>query len=173
MAEPFIGEIRAFPFNFVPKKWAPCDGRILPINEYQVLYSLLGTLYGGNGSSNFALPNLQGRAPIGQSDISGLSVPIGALGGAARTSLPQTPAHSHKFNALNANSTERAPEGKVVGGKIMSGEEGFYSSESDTTLHPDTVAPSGTSAPTPVENRQPYLTINYAIALDGIYPERP
>src|ERR1700761_7211355 len=116
MSDPFVGEIRVVPFNFAPTGWALCTGQILPISQYTALFSLLGTQFGGNGTSNFALPNLQGSAPLGQGNGNGLSPrSLGETGGETSVTLLQTqmPAHSHPIGCQNSGGSSATPGANV------------------------------------------------------------
>src|SRR5512134_2535662 len=126
MADPFVAEIRIFPFNFAPKGWAWCDGQLLPLSQNTALFSLLGTTYGGNGKSNFALPDLQGRAPLHPGQGPGLSLhDLGETGGSETVTLLESeiPSHSHAVNVSQADATVRLPPGEYpatgVGGIVM------------------------------------------------------
>ncbi len=173
MADPFVAEIRIFPFNFAPRGWARCDGQLLPLSQNTALFSLLGTTYGGNGSSNFALPNLQGRAPMHPGQGAGLSLrQLGETGGSESVTLLQSeiPAHNHQMSgaaqdpalakAVNPNASWSLSQGG-----------GIYQSSPNTQLAPEALAPAGGSLPH--NNMQPYLTLNFCIALQGIFPQRP
>src|SRR6201990_1046119 len=119
--DPFVAEIRIFPFNFAPKGWAWCDGQLLPLSQNTALFSLLGTTYGGNGKSNFALPDLQGRAPMHPGQGPGLSLhDLGETGGSETAQLLQSeiPSHSHNFVCSNADSNSQGPEAQRFGGGI-------------------------------------------------------
>jgi microcystin-dependent protein len=172
--EPFIGEIRCFGFNFAPQGWAMANGQLLPISQNTALFSLLGTQYGGNGVTTFALPDLRGRAMIGIGQGPGLSnVVQGEDGGAETTTLStaQLPAHTHTVTPLGSTSdaTQVSPAGGVPPTKAR------------TTLYapgPGTVAmapveTSSAGSNQPVATRSPYLGMNCAIALFGIFPSRP
>jgi microcystin-dependent protein len=174
MADPFVAEIRIFPFNFAPKGWAFCDGQILPLSQNTALFSLLGTNYGGDGKSNFALPNLQGSAPMFWGQGPGLSLhDLGETGGSDTVSLLESeiPSHSHGLQASteDANHNEPAPAhwlGHSVDGLAY---------QSDTTTHRvslsgNSLAPAGGDQPH--NNLMPYLTLNFCIALQGVYPPR-
>jgi microcystin-dependent protein len=173
MADPFVGEIRIFPFTFAPMGWAWCDGQLLPISQNTPLFALLGTTYGGNGKSNFALPDLQGRAPVQPGAGPGLSPrDLGETGGSATVTLLESeiPAHSHQLRAatqdpadVNIPSPTAAFAGST-GGTL-------YQSVSDTQLAPEALGPTGGDQPH--DNMQPYLTFNFNIALQGVFPQRP
>jgi microcystin-dependent protein len=172
MADPFVAEIRIFPFNFAPKGWAWCDGQLLPLSQNTALFSLLGTTYGGDGKSTFALPDLQGRAPMHPGQGPGLSLhDLGETGGSDTVTLLQSeiPAHQHALKAQtvdNADVTNPSPAmtfAPSTGGTL-------YQSSSDAQLAPQALAPAGGSQPH--NNLQPYLTFYFNIALQGVFPPR-
>lgn len=167
MSEPFIGQIVLVGFNFAPQGFATCDGQLLPIVQYQALFSLLGTTYGGNGTTTFQLPDLRGRTPLGASD----QISQGAAGGSESVSLGlgQLPAHLHGAQASTDAGVTRNPAGGVFGG---SGAEPLYGPTSDTQvlLNASSIAQAGSSQPHP--NMQPYNVMNFCIALNGTYPSR-
>ncbi|GAA3653789.1 tail fiber protein [Nocardioides ginsengisoli] len=165
MSEPFLSEIRLMSFNFPPKGWALCNGQLLPINQNQALFSLLGTTYGGNGQTNFALPDLRGRVPI----HFGNGYTLGQTGGAESVTINAStmPAHTHQVKVSTAATGGTvAPANNYLGGA----NNAYRSSGATTTLLPETVGPVGGSQPH--ENRQPYLTISFCIALQGIFPSQ-
>jgi microcystin-dependent protein len=169
MANPFLGEIRIFPFNFAPIGWAFCSGQLLPISQNTALFSLIGTYYGGNGTSTFALPDLQGRLPVGQGNGAGLSpYVLGQSGGVENVTLTtgQLASHSHAVNANASEFTSDVPAGHVLA------QGGMYAAAPDgsTTLGAGTIGAAGSGQPHP--NLQPYLAVNFCIALQGIYPSR-
>jgi microcystin-dependent protein len=178
MANPYLGEIRMFGFNFAPTGWALCNGQILPISQYTALFSLLGVTYGGNGTTNFALPNLQGHVPISSGQGPGLSnYALGQVGGEQNVTLLQTqmPTHTHPLPAVPGAATSSSPAGGMVASGKGSGRGAFainsYSAASaGTSLNPVLVGPSGGSLPH--NNMQPYLVMNWCIALNGIFPPR-
>lgn len=168
MAEPFIGEIKFFAFDFPPRHWAPCDGRVLPISQNQALFSLLGTQFGGNGSTTFALPDLRGRAPLHPSP----ATPQGKLAGAETVALDinQIPEHNHMVNATKTAGTQEDYEGAVLAA-VSNPEAKLYAQLGTMeTLNPATVSATGGSQPH--ANCQPSLAGNYCIALNGIFPSR-
>jgi microcystin-dependent protein len=174
MANPFVGEIRIFPFNFAPFGWATCNGQLLPIGQNVALFSLLGTQYGGNGTSNFALPNLQGSFPINFGQAPGLPSYIqGESGGQAAVALltTQIPAHTHTVVCAAAgNST--SPSGNAFGSEGR-GKPPAYAPlavGAAVVMSSSAVAAAGSSQPHP--NMPPYLTLNFCIALQGIFPAR-
>ncbi|MEO7254601.1 MAG: tail fiber protein [Casimicrobium sp.] len=166
MAEPFLSEIRIMSFAFPPKGWALCNGQLLPINQNQGLFSLLGTTYGGDGRVNFALPNLQGNTPIHM----GGGHTLGERGGeqAHTLSIQELPAHTHMVNASSASTGGNAnPIGRFLGGS-----NNVYHSPTGalTTMAPPTVGSVGGSQPH--LNMQPFLVLNFSIALQGIFPSQ-
>jgi microcystin-dependent protein len=172
MADPFVAEIRIFPFNFAPKGWAWCDGQLLPLSQNTALFSLLGTTYGGNGKSNFALPDLQGRAPMHPGQGPGLSLhDLGETGGSDTVSLLESemPSHSHSMTASFTDGNDQSPVGELlatgVGGISLWAAPGQL-----TQLSPNALAPAGGDQPH--NNQQPYLTFYFCIALQGVYPPR-
>jgi microcystin-dependent protein len=171
MADPFVAEIRIFPFNFAPKGWAWCDGQLLPISQNTALFSLLGTTYGGNGKSNFALPDLQGRAPMHPGQGPGLSLhDLGETGGSDTVTLLESeiPAHSHGFSVSQGDASEQTPVGQRLATGIGIGQYGAVASL--TQLSPQMLAPAGGDQPH--NNLMPYLTFYFCIALQGVFPPR-
>jgi microcystin-dependent protein len=172
MADPFVAEIRIFPFNFAPKGWAFCDGQLLPISQNTALFSLLGTFYGGDGKSTFALPNLQGSAPMHPGQGPGLSLhDLGESGGSDTVTLLATemPAHSHGLMADSVPGTKSQPTDNALA--RASGATPYIAAGGATVAMSDsTIAPVGGDQPH--NNMQPYLTLNFCIALQGIYPPR-
>lgn len=173
MADPFVAEIRIFPFNFAPKGWAFCDGQLLPLSQNTALFSLLGTTYGGNGKSNFALPNMQGNAPMHPGQGPGLSLhDLGETGGSQTVSLLESeiPSHSH---AVNVGGNFDVGDSNVPTGNIMAkSASGFaYIPPANLTIMGfQTLSPAGGDQPH--NNMQPYLTLNFCIALQGVFPPR-
>jgi microcystin-dependent protein len=165
MAEPFLAEIRVMSFGFPPRGWALCNGQLLPINQNQALFSLLGTTFGGDGRVNFGLPNLQGRVPLHV----GSGHTLGQVGGeqAHTLSIAETPGHTHGF-AANSSATGgmATPSNNFLGG----GDNVYRSPDAGglTPLRPDTLSAVGGSQAHP--NMQPYLTLSFCIALQGIFP---
>ena len=179
MADCYLAEIRPFAGvnNRIPAGWHPCDGTLLPIAGHEALYSLLGTAFGGNGTTDFALPDLRGRLPIGSGLGTGLAVnrPYASGGGseAVTLSLAQTPALSHAFRVSTAAATANAPADKLYANPDPNS---FYATtktqgSQDQVLGTDTVSYSGTGEAHP--NCMPTMAANYIIALVGIYPQRP
>ena len=176
---PFIGQILMVGFNFAPVGWALCNGQLLAIAQYTALFSLLGTTYGGDGVSNFALPNLQSRVAVHQGQGPGLSpYVIGSTGGAENVTLlaTQMPSHSHLINVNNTPGTVPNPTNNIqaeaaTGDPRSSSPISQFTAASPTgTMAPNTVSMSGGGQPH--ANIQPYLTINFIIALQGIFPTR-
>ena len=171
MADPFVAEIRIFPFNFAPKGWALCDGQLLPISQNTALFSLLGTFYGGNGKDNFALPDLQGNTPMHPGQGPGLSLhDLGETGGSQTVTLLESelPAHSHSVSASQADSTDRIPGGQQLATGIGVGM--YRAPGSPISLNASALAPTGGGLPH--NNMQPYLTLTFCIALQGVFPPR-
>ena len=164
MAEPFLSEIRLFSFEFAPKAWALCNGQLLPINQNQALFSLLGTTYGGDGRVNFALPDLRGRVPIHM----GGGHTLGERGGeqAHTLSIAELPEHTHTAHASSENGNQPFANGNVLAaaGNVYSGPSSL------TTLNASSVTNVGGSQAH--QTMQPYLTLNFCIALQGIFPSQ-
>ena len=171
MSEPYLAEIRIFSFEFAPKGWAFCAGQILPINQNPALFSLLGTTYGGNGTTNFALPDLQSRVPMHQGNVQGNFFVEGQIGGeeAHTLSVNEIPQHSHFVNVSSVPGNSNSPAGNFL---AQSSRFVLYSAtlSTQTTLQPATVATAGDNQPH--SNVQPYLALNFCIALQGIFPSR-
>ncbi|MFS0724276.1 phage tail protein [Paenibacillus sp. 1P07SE] len=164
MAEPFVGEIRLFSFGVIPSGWAPCNGQILQVNQNQALFSLLGNRYGGNGQTTFALPNLNGRAPLHRSS----SIPVATSAGeAAHTlTLNEMPQHNHTASGSTDSANQPVPTGNTWG--TMASNRQIYASTADTTMSPAALATAGGSQAH--DNMQPYTVVSFCIALNGIYP---
>ena len=180
MADPFVAEIRIFPFNFAPKGWAFCDGQLLPLSQNTALFSLLGTMYGGDGKSNFALPNMQGNAPMFWGQGPGLSLhDEGEMSGTETVTLLESeiPSHSHSFTISQGPATTPSPSGSLVakGGWDDGTNAGVVATyianvTPTTTMNPLAVGPTGGDQPH--NNMMPYLTLNFCIALQGVFPPR-
>lgn len=173
MADPFVAEIRIFPFNFAPKGWAWCDGQLLPLSQNTALFSLLGTTYGGDGKSNFALPNLQGRAPMHPGQGPGLSLhDLGETGGSETVTLldSEIPTHSHALRASSDDGDLKAPSGNRVLARSTNGFAYQSSTNGLQSMSDQTLAPAGNSLPH--NNLMPYLTFHFSIALQGVFPPR-
>ena len=180
----FIGIIKIFAGNFAPQGWAFCNGQLLPISQYTAVFSILGTTYGGNGVSNFALPDLRGRIPLGFGSGPGLSnYDEGQTGGSETNALitSNLPPHTHiaQFSVSSGDATQSAatPGAAIatpgsMSGRSFAGTLGFNTATPDTLLNTSTVVNSVTGSAIPVNNLQPYLGVNYIICLQGIFPPR-
>ncbi len=170
MSEPFLAEIRIVGFNFAPRGWAFCDGQILPINQNQSLYSLLGTTYGGDGRTSFALPDIRGRVPIhvGQAD-SGQNHPLGQkMGQETHTlSAAEMPQHQHGINGTTNTASEAMPSNTLLPG-ANNGKP--YAASGTAVMGDSTIGNEGSGQAH--NNMQPYLAMNYCIALQGLFPSR-
>ena len=173
MADPFVAEIRIFPFNFAPRGWAWCDGQLLPLSQNTALFSLLGTVYGGNGKSNFALPDLQGRAPMHPGQGPGLSLhDLGETGGSETVTLLESemPAHTHALRGNNTLGDTPIPAGHTL---ARFGTLNVYQQTTNANLvamAPEALPPAGGDQPH--NNLMPYLTFYFNIALQGVFPPR-
>jgi microcystin-dependent protein len=174
MADQFVAEIRMFGCNFAPTGWAQCNGQLLPISQNTALFSLLGTFYGGDGKSTFALPNLQGCVPIAQGQGPGLSDRfLGETSGSPNITLLQTeiPTHTHFARTHAADAGDNPTPGPTV---VLARANGGQAYQTTTTglilMAPQTLAPAGGSLPH--NNMQPYLSVTFCIALQGIFPPR-
>jgi len=175
MASPFVAEIRIFGFNFAPTGWAMCDGQILPISQNTALFSLLGTTYGGDGKSNFALPNLQGTAPLQQGQGPGLSLrDLGESGGEQTATLLTTeiPSHSHTALANTVGAQVATPGGNTWAPPGAGRGLTIYDSGAGSAPQMNLQALADTGGNLPHNNMPPYLTLNFCIALQGIFPPR-
>jgi microcystin-dependent protein len=171
MASPFVAEIRMFCGNFAPIGWAFCNGQLLPIGQNTALFSLLGTTYGGDGRTNFALPNLQGMSPMGQGAGIGLTPnTLGEAGGTAAVTLltSQIPAHSHRARGVARAGSSRVPSG----GTWAKENRDLYTSAATAPTPMDASALASTGGGEPHNNLPPYLVVNFIIALQGVYPPR-
>lgn len=172
MADPFVAEIRIFPFNFAPKGWAFCDGQLLPLSQNTALFSLLGTTYGGNGKSNFALPDLQGRVPMQPGQGPGLSLhDLGESAGSETVTLLESeiPSHSHALRANNSLGDSPLPTNNT----LARYQNNAYQTTTNSNLVQmagQALAPAGGDAPH--NNMMPYLAFNFCIALQGVFPPR-
>jgi microcystin-dependent protein len=167
MSEPFLSEIKIVSFNFPPKGWALCNGQLLPINQNQALFALLGTTYGGNGQTNFALPNLRGQVPIHIGNGHTLGEAAGST--SVTVNIQQLPTHIHSFNA----STSSAAQNVGPGGNLLAQSSGVFlygAASNATSMDPTAVTNVGGSQPH--NNMMPYLVLNFIIALQGIFPSR-
>jgi microcystin-dependent protein len=170
MADPFVAEIRIFPFDYAPQGWAWCDGQLLPLSQNTALFSLLGTTYGGDGKSNFALPDLQGRAPMHPGQGPGLSLrDLGEAGGSETVSLLESeiPSHAHTL-AVSVRPADALNPGGLSPG---TGNALYAAPGPLAGMAPEALAPAGGDQPH--NNMQPYLTTYFCIALQGIFPSRP
>lgn len=179
MNDPFLGEIRAFSFNYAPKNWATCDGQLLNINQHRGFFSIIGTTYGGTGQTQFALPDLRGRAPIHFGSQSQGYGPIGKKSGFEKVALTEAtvPEHRHVVVASNDLANQTQPEGNYLAqgvkrsGKVTEDWPTYADGTPEVELAPVTIGNVGRSLPH--ENRQPYLVLKYCIALEGTWPSRP
>jgi microcystin-dependent protein len=181
MATPFMGEIKIIAFNFPPKGWTFCNGQLLPINQNQALFSILGTTYGGNGQTTFALPNLQGRTPLHTGD----GIILGQAGGETSHTLniSEMPAHTHTPNAQSAAGNTNTADPTTGGARLLAQSAGFTGSPQvpfvaniyatgspNTTMAPQSIVSTGGSQPH--DNMSPYLVLYFIIALQGIFPSQ-
>ncbi len=172
MADPFVAEIRIFPFNFAPKGWAWCDGQLMPLSQNTALFSLLGTTYGGNGKTNFALPDLQGRSPLQPGHGPGLSLyDLGESGGSETVTLLESemPAHTHQLvvNTLDLGDTNVVSSNASL---ALSANGALYQSSTNVSMSPQALSDAG--ADVAHNNMMPYLTLYFCIALQGVFPPR-
>jgi microcystin-dependent protein len=174
MADPFLAEIRIFPFNFAPKGWAWCNGQLLPLSQNTALFSLLGTTYGGDGKSTFALPNLQGRGPMHPGQGPGLSLhDLGETGGSETVTLlaAEIPIHSHALQGTQGIANQNSPSGLLFGRPFGGGSP--YTAPAGAvivSMSDQALAPAGGDQPH--NNLMPYLTFYFNIALQGVFPPR-
>lgn len=167
MSEPFLSEIKVVSFNFPPKGWALCNGQFLPINQNQALFALLGTTYGGNGQTTFALPNLRGRVPVHVGNGHTLGEAAGST--SVTVNIQQLPTHLHTLQATNVDVP--ANRSAAPGNNFLGPANNMYGAAANlTTLHPSSVSSVGGSQPH--NNMMPYLTLNFIIALQGIFPSQ-
>jgi len=177
MAEPFIGQIIMFGGNFAIRGWALCDGQLLPISQYTALFSLLGTTFGGDGRATFALPDLRGRVPLHFGQGPGLSqYQLGQTGGAEQVTLnaAQIPAHNHPAtaNALNGPGNSNVAAGNVWAKDLGTQSATYSNAAPNAAMSPNALTVGNAGGSQPHTNVQPYLCINFLIALEGIYPSR-
>jgi microcystin-dependent protein len=177
MADPFVAEIRIFPFNFAPKGWAMCNGQLLPLSQNTALFSLLGTTYGGDGKSTFALPDMQGNGAMHPGQGQGLSLrDLGEIGGSDNITLLQSemPFHTHQLQAFTlsaGNLLGPEADGTSVLARSNNGDVYNTTATPQAFMSPNAVTFYG--AGLPHNNMQPYLTLNFCIALQGVFPARP
>jgi len=173
-SDPFLGQIAFVPYNFVPQNWAPCNGQLMSISQNQALFSLLGTMYGGNGTTTFALPDMRGRVLVheGQAPGGPTNYTMGQSGGSESVSLlvTQMPAHSHTVNAVTAEGNQNSPTNTLLADTKTLDKE-YSDATPNTTMKASMVNPAGGSQPH--ENRPPFVTLKCIIALYGIYPSHP
>jgi microcystin-dependent protein len=173
MSEPFLGEIRMFAFNFPPKGWATCNGQILPINQNEALFAILGTTYGGNGTTTFALPNLQSCVPIHQGQGPNLSpYVIGQIGGQENVTLTpaQMPTHTHPVQCNTGGGNQASPSGNYPAVESTGTSLDYSNASPNGTMNSAMLGTQGGSQSHP--NIQPYVCVNFCIALAGVFPSR-
>ncbi len=173
--EPFLGSLLLVPYNFAPQGWLLCQGQLLPIQQYAALFSLLGTTYGGDGVRTFALPDLRGRVPISSGQGPGLQdYVLGQASGAESATLgvAQLPAHNHNVNTVSATGNSTNPSNHFLAETLSpAANTGPYTSAApNSTLNPAAISQTGGGQP--VDIRQPYLTLNWIIAFQGVFPSR-
>lgn len=166
MSTPYVGEIRMFAGNFAPVGWMFCSGQLLPISDYDVLFNLIGTTYGGDGTSNFALPNLQGRLPVHQA----AGFVMGQMGGAETVTLTtsQIPAHSHQFLGSTNPGAQKNPTGNALATAVAG--SAYIQDAPTTALAPQSIQSAGGSQPH--DNMQPFLCISFIISMFGVFPSQ-
>ncbi|HEX8169721.1 MAG TPA: tail fiber protein [Thermoanaerobaculia bacterium] len=175
MADPFVAEIRMYPFNFAPMGWAFCDGQIMILSQNTALFSLLGTTYGGNGKSTFALPNLQGSVPLGPGQSkTGTLYDLGQVSGSSTVTLVvgEMPFHTHTL----MGTVEDGTQGSLTSSVVLAGSKGgqLYQTNTSANLQPMNIMSLPFAGATqPHNNMMPYLTLNFCIALQGVFPARP
>jgi microcystin-dependent protein len=170
VSEPFLGEIRMFGFSFAPDGWALCNGQLLPISQNTALFSLLGTTYGGDGTTTFALPDLQSRVPVHQGQGAGLSSRVqGQAGGTETVTLAATqmPEHTHPVKASSSAAASGIPEGRAM---ARSSSHIYHDPDASTVMNAKMLGDAGGSEPH--GNIQPYLVLNFCISLTGIFPSQ-
>ncbi|HEY0405182.1 MAG TPA: tail fiber protein [Pyrinomonadaceae bacterium] len=167
MAQPYVGEIRMFAGNFAPAGWMFCDGQLLPISENETLFNLIGTTYGGDGQSTFALPDLQSRIPIHQGNGIQLAETMGTE--TVTLTTQQIPIHTHPLIAAKSNGTATNPGGNVLAGSVSSVQP-YVEDQASLNTNNNNITPIGGSQPH--ENVQPYLCVNYIISLFGLFPHQ-
>ncbi|MCG8317554.1 MAG: tail fiber protein [Pseudomonadales bacterium] len=176
MSEPYLGEIRLFPYNFAPKDWALCDGQLLNVQDYPALFSLLGDKYGGNGTTTFAVPDYRGKTPLNWGTAPWRNFNFGSKGGSESQVLSEVPPHTHSFSVVNKTGDQNEPQNRYLAANVETSStpnENFYShSQENTSLNPAMVADAGATAPNSFSNIQPFQVLNFCIALEGLYPPR-
>ena len=172
MSIPFVAEIRLFSFNIAPKGWAFCNGALLSIVQNQALFALIGTYYGGNGTSTFALPDLRSRVPLHMGTSPGGTYTIGESAGAENVTLltTQIPSHNHLLQAVNAAGGTKKPSNNSLAQSGTTYPRYASGGSNVVTLNPASIQPAGST--NPHTNIQPYLAMNYCIALTGLFPSR-
>jgi len=176
--DPFIGEVTMFAGNFAPRGWAFCDGQLLPIASYNALFSILGTNYGGDGRTTFGLPDLRGRGPIGEGVGPGLSpVPLGRQGGAEfhNLSVAEMPNHGHepKLHAEQAVGDNNVPANRMLGvTPVGTNIYATFNAADDIPMSPHSITETNVGGGQPFSIRNPFLALNFIIALEGVYPSR-
>lgn len=171
--DPYVGEIKILPWDWAPKSWALCNGAVLSIQQNQALFSLLGTLYGGNGVTTFALPDLRSRTAAHTGTFNGVNYPQGAVTGTETVTITNAtmPQHTHAFQGVTDTANRKLPGGFLIGTDTSAGTDFLSPASANTvTLNPNAVGMTGGSQPH--NNMQPYLVLNYVIALQGIFPSR-
>lgn len=168
MSQPYVGEIRMFGGNFAPAGWMFCEGQLLPISEYETLFNLIGTTYGGDGQTTFALPDLRGRLPIHQ----GNGFTLAETGGVETVTLTTStiPAHSHPYLASTAGGNTNAPAGNVLCALSTAGSNYLFPAAGTVPMAPNAIGSTGGSQPH--DNFQPYLCISFIISLFGVFPSQ-
>jgi microcystin-dependent protein len=173
MSEPFIGEIRLFGFDYAPQGWLPCNGQLVAVGQYQALFALLGTRYGGNGSTNFGIPDFRGTVPIHFGQKPGHNMyTMGMSGGYEEVSLTpaQVPTHNHPLMGNSAKAGSADPLGKTLANADRTNI--YLDGTPDVEMHGESVGPN-VGGGNPHYNMQPFLTVNFCIAFVGLYPPRP
>ena len=176
MANPFLAEIRVFAFDFAPRGWANCSGQLLPISQNTALFSLIGTTYGGDVKSNFALPNLNGRVPMHPGQGPGLQLrDLGEASGVRTVTLRESelPAHNHRATARNARGRNVNTPEQGIALADSQGNFAYGPAEKEVSMNPSELKPAPAGGGQPHNNIMPYLTLNYCIALQGVFPQRP
>jgi microcystin-dependent protein len=168
MAQPYVGEIRMFAGNFPPAGWMFCEGQLLPISEYEILFNLIGTTYGGDGQSTFALPDLRGRIPL----HTGNGFSLGETGGVESVTLTsqQMPTHSHTLLATSSFANTASPQGTVPAASNIVNTNAYGLDQPTSSVNPSSIGPTGGSQPH--DNFQPYLCVDFIISLFGIFPSQ-